>query len=93
MIIFMYNNGMKNFAKRHHNVSTVTDRGQVSIPSGIRQQFGIKSHAQLAWMALGNEIKVVVLPDNILESLTGCLRQYPLVEALLEDRQRDKERE
>lgn len=89
----MYNNDMKNVAKRHHNVSTVTDRGQVSIPAGIRHQFGIKSHSKLAWIALPGQLTVMVVPDNPIEALEGCMKGTTMLEGLLEERRRDKERE
>jgi AbrB family looped-hinge helix DNA binding protein len=46
------------------NVSVVTERGQVSIPSQLRRELGLEKGRKLLWEKLGeHEIRVVVLPE------------------------------
>jgi AbrB family looped-hinge helix DNA binding protein len=46
------------------NVSVVTERGQVSIPSQLRREFGLEKGRKLLWEKLGeHEIRVVILPE------------------------------
>lgn len=46
------------------NVSVVTERGQVSIPSQLRRELGLEKGSKLLWEKLGeHEIRVVILPE------------------------------
>lgn len=46
------------------NVSIVTERGQVSIPSQLRRELGLEKGQRLLWEKTGErEIRVVVLSD------------------------------
>ncbi|HYN20457.1 MAG TPA: AbrB/MazE/SpoVT family DNA-binding domain-containing protein [Thermoanaerobaculia bacterium] len=46
------------------NISVVTERGQVSIPSHLRRELGLEKGRRLLWEKLGDhEIRLVVLPD------------------------------
>jgi AbrB family looped-hinge helix DNA binding protein len=46
------------------NVSVVTERGQVSIPSQLRRELGLEKGRKLLWEKLGeHEIRVVILPE------------------------------
>lgn len=40
--------------------STVTSKGQTTVPREIRQRFGIKKGDQLEWELAGNAVRVVV---------------------------------
>ena len=46
------------------NVSIVTERGQVSIPSQLRRELGLEKGQRLLWEKTGErEIRVIVLSD------------------------------
>ncbi len=46
-------------------ISTVTERGQTSIPAELRQQLHLKQGNRLLWETLSeSELKVVVLPEH-----------------------------
>ena len=45
-------------------ISVVTERGQVSIPAGLRKQLGIEKGQRLLWEKSGeHEIRVVVVQE------------------------------
>jgi AbrB family looped-hinge helix DNA binding protein len=45
------------------NISVVTERGQVSIPSPLRRELGLDKGRRLLWEKVGDqEIRIVVLP-------------------------------
>ena len=46
------------------NVSIVTERGQVSIPSQLRRELGLEKGQRLLWEMTGErELRVIVLSD------------------------------
>jgi AbrB family looped-hinge helix DNA binding protein len=46
------------------DISVVTERGQVSIPSRLRKELGLGKGSKLLWEKLGeHEIRVVILPE------------------------------
>ena len=46
------------------NVSIVTERGQVSIPSQLRRELGLEKGQRLLWEKTGErELRVIVLSD------------------------------
>lgn len=46
------------------NISVVTERGQVSIPSNLRRELGLEKGRRLLWEKTGErEIRVIVLSD------------------------------
>ncbi len=75
------------------NQSTVTKRGQIAIPSGIRKRYKINSGDKLVWIDDGNGLRVVVLPPDPLKALYGSGKGEGLLNKLLEERRKDRERE
>jgi AbrB family looped-hinge helix DNA binding protein len=72
--------------------TTVTKRGQTSIPAAIRKRHRIKEGDRLAWIDDGETICVVPLPSDPLSALRGAGRGERLVGRLLENRRADRER-
>ncbi|MGH7805432.1 MAG: AbrB/MazE/SpoVT family DNA-binding domain-containing protein [Candidatus Binatia bacterium] len=70
----------------------VTDRGQVSIPSDIRQKLGIKADTRIEWVVEGNTLRAIPLPDDPVAALRGSGKKRE-VERLLSDRRRDRRRD
>lgn len=72
--------------------STVTKRGQTSIPVAIRERYHIKEGDRLAWLDDGETIRVIPLPSDPLTALRGAGRGERLVSQHLENRREDRER-
>lgn len=71
--------------------TTISKRGQTSIPSQICKKYGIKSHKQIAWIDLGNIINVIPVNDDSVKKFRGSSKG--LLKELLSERKRDKKRE
>jgi len=72
-------------------VSTVTTKGQLVIPSKLRRKYSIKKGTQVAFVEEENRLILQPLTPEFIRSLRGSLRGGPsALEALLEDRRRDR---
>jgi AbrB family looped-hinge helix DNA binding protein len=72
--------------------TSVTKRGQTSIPAAIRRRHGIREGDRLVWLDEGETIRVVPMPPDPLSSLRGAGRGEGLGQRLLEERKRDRRR-
>ena len=73
------------------HVSTVTTKGQLVIPSKLRRKYSIKKGTQVAFVEEENRLILQPLTPEFIRSLRGSLRGGPsALEALLEDRRRDR---
>lgn len=73
--------------------STITERGQIAIPSALRKKYGLKAHMKLAWIDTGGGIRVVPVPHDAVKSFRGMFKGLGLTESLLKDRREEVERE
>ena len=73
--------------------TTVTVRGQTSIPASIRKFYKIGPKTKLAWVDDGHGISVVPIPKDPLKALRGMFKDQNLLKILLEERRKDRERE
>lgn len=73
--------------------TVITRRGQTVVPAAIRRRHGLSDGDRLYWIDDGTTIRVVPVPEDPVEALTGCGDGEGLVETLLEDRAEDRERE
>jgi AbrB family looped-hinge helix DNA binding protein len=78
--------------------TTVSSKGQMVIPAQIREELGIKPGTRIALRVEGG--RVVLDPQTMaaklrkIREMRGCTRGLPSgTELLLEDRQRERERE
>ena len=72
-------------------VSTVTTKGQLVIPSKLRRKYSIKEGTQVAFVEEENRLILQPLTPEFIRSLRGSLRGGPsALEALLEDRRRER---
>ncbi len=72
-------------------VSTVTTKGQLVIPSKLRRKYSIKEGTQVAFVEEENRLILQPLTPEFIRSLRGSLRGEPsALEALLEDRRRER---
>jgi AbrB family looped-hinge helix DNA binding protein len=73
--------------------TVVSKRGQTSVPAEIRRRHGIQEGDTLVWIDDGCNIYVVPVPADPLSALRGSAKGENLLEMLLEERRRDRERE
>jgi AbrB family looped-hinge helix DNA binding protein len=73
-------------------VSTVTTKGQLVIPSKLRRKYAIKEGTQVAFLEQENRLVLQPLTPEFIRSLRGSIRDEPsALKALLEDRKRERE--
>jgi AbrB family looped-hinge helix DNA binding protein len=73
--------------------TAVTKRGQTVIPAQIRKRHKIGQGTKLVWIDDGRIIRVVPVPDDPIKALRGSAKGENLVEKLLEERRKDRDRE
>jgi AbrB family looped-hinge helix DNA binding protein len=72
-------------------VSTVTTKGQLVIPSKLRRKYSIKEGTRVAFLEQENRLVLQPLTPEFIRSLRGSLRGEPsALTALLEDRKRER---
>ena len=72
-------------------VSTVTTKGQLVIPSKLRRKYSIKEGTQVAFVEQENRLVLQPLTTEFIRSLRGSLKGEPsALKALLSDRKRER---
>ena len=74
-------------------LTTVSSRGQTSIPAEIRKKYGINANTKLQWIDEGELITVVPIGNDPIKSFRGKSKRKDLVESLLEARKEERERD
>lgn len=75
-----------------HEVSTVTTKGQLVIPSKLRRKFGIRKGTQVAFVEEEQRLVLQPLTPEYVHSLRGSLKgDGAALKLLLEERKRDRE--
>ncbi len=74
-------------------LTTVSSRGQTSVPAELRKKYGIKGNTKLQWIDEGEYITVVPIGDDPIKSFRGKSKGVDLVGALLEGRRLERERD
>ena len=73
-------------------VSTVTTKGQLVIPSKLRRKYAIRKGTQVAFLEEDNRLVLQPLTPEFIRSLRGSLKGEPsALKILLEERKRDRE--
>jgi len=70
--------------------TTVSTRGQVSIPAKLRKKFLIEPETQVEWIEEGNAIKIIPLPKDPIRAFRGAGRGRYTAEKLLRDRKKER---
>ena len=70
-------------------VTTVTERGQVSIPAEIRARLQIHPGTRVEWVLDRDGVRLVPIPDDPVGAFRGA-GSAGAVERLLADRTRDR---
>jgi AbrB family looped-hinge helix DNA binding protein len=73
--------------------STVSTRGQVSIPSELRKKYNIEPETQIEWIEEGNAIKVIPLPKDPIKAFRGAGRGRYTSDKLMRDRRKERQEE
>ena len=72
-------------------VSTVTTKGQLVIPSKLRRKYSIREGTQVAFLEEENRIILQPLTPEFVSSLRGCLgKESAALDILLEERRRER---
>jgi AbrB family looped-hinge helix DNA binding protein len=75
-----------------YEVSTVTTKGQLVIPSKLRRKFGIRKGTQVAFVEEEKRLVLQPLTPEYIHSLRGSLKgDGSALKLLLEDRKKDRE--
>jgi AbrB family looped-hinge helix DNA binding protein len=74
-------------------VTTVTIKGQVSIPSQIRKQFNIEPKSHVEWLIDGNSIKLIILPQDPIANFRGKGKKNYTSNNLIQDRKTERKLE
>jgi AbrB family looped-hinge helix DNA binding protein len=72
-------------------VSTVTTKGQLVIPSKLRRKYSIKEGTQVAFLEQENRLVLQPITSEFIRSLRGSLKGEPsAMKGLLEGRKRER---
>lgn len=71
--------------------TTLSERGQIAVPSEIREKFGMKPGQQMEWIEDGKMIHLLPIPKDPIAHFRGSSKG--LTKALLENRKKERERE
>jgi AbrB family looped-hinge helix DNA binding protein len=73
-------------------LSTVTTKGQLVIPSKLRRKYAIRKGTQVAFLEEKNRLVLQPLTPEFIRSLRGSLKGEPSATKILqEERKRDRE--
>jgi len=58
---------------RSQLLTTVTKRGQTTIPRQLRQRYGVRAKTRLRWIDTGRGMLVIPAPNNSIKAAQGML--------------------
>ena len=70
--------------------TTVSTRGQVSIPSELRKKYHIEAETELEWIEDGNTIRVIPLPKDPIGAFRGAGKGRYTSDKLMRDRKKER---
>ncbi len=73
--------------------TTVSTRGQVSIPAKLRKKYSIEPETQVEWVEEGQAIKLIALPKDPIKAFRGAGRGRYTTQKLMRDRRRERREE
>ena len=73
------------------DISVVTIKGQIVVPSSIRKKFGIKKGTKIAFIEQNGKLYIQPLDKSYFESLAGILgTKGKLLKSLMEDKEKER---
>ncbi|MBI4865722.1 MAG: AbrB/MazE/SpoVT family DNA-binding domain-containing protein [Candidatus Wallbacteria bacterium] len=80
-------------AARAPMLSTITARGQTTVPAAMRQKYDIKPSTRLEWLDDGEMMLVIPVPSDPIQQFRGKSRATLTLNLLLDRKeQRNRER-
>ncbi len=73
-----------------NEVSTVTTKGQLVIPSKLRRKFGIRKGTRVVFVEEDHRLILQPLTREFIDSLCGWLKGSKALDVLLEERKKDR---
>lgn len=73
--------------------TTMTNRGQISVPAELRKRHNFKGGQRFAWLDDGEVIKLIPIPEDPISALRGMGKGENLLQTLLNERHKDRDRE
>ncbi len=73
-----------------NEVSTVTTKGQLVIPSKLRRKFGIRKGTRVVFVEENHRLILQPLTREFIDSLCGWLKGSKALDVLLEERKKDR---
>ena len=74
------------------NMSTVTVKGQVVIPAGLRKKLGMKPGTKVHFSEKDGEVRLVPITRQLIAKNFGLLKgKRSLLKALAEEKKRERE--
>ncbi len=73
-----------------NEVSTVTTKGQLVIPSKLRRKFGIRKGTRVVFVEENQRLILQPLTREFIDSLCGWLKGSKALDVLLEERKKDR---
>jgi len=70
-----------------------TVKGQIVIPAALRRKYGIKNGTKIIITDNGDSINLKPVTEQYLKHLQGSLKGKGILKGLIEERNKDKERE
>lgn len=73
--------------------TVMTERGQISVPAELRKKYKFQRGQKFAWLDTGTSLKLIPIPDDPVAALRGIGKGENLLEKLLEERRKERERD
>jgi AbrB family looped-hinge helix DNA binding protein len=75
---------------KKQEVSTVTTKGQLVVPSKLRRKYGIRKGTRVVFLEEDNRLILQPLTKDFIESLCGSLKGSRALDYLFEERKKDR---
>lgn len=70
--------------------TTISKRGQTSVPAEILKKYNLKKGSKLYWLDTGKEIKVIPIPEDIIKATYKIAEKEGLYNELMDYREKEK---